>query len=141
MQSEANSKKEQLGQRIRESLREAEAYSLRARKTYTWLVIGGLIGSAVTVLVAGGTAVQGPVGVTGIAGWRLACIIAAILSLISTICVGLVQQLKLGERLPKGQLCTAQLRALDLSLEIQGREPDEVLKEYEDILKAFPDVI
>ena len=141
MQPETNSKRDQLIQRIRDSLRKAENYSLRLRKTYTRLVVGGFVGSTATVLVAGRTAVQGPLVGSGVEGWRLACIVAALLSLISTICVGLVQQLKLGERVPQGQLCVGQLRALDIALAIEGREFDEIAKEYEGVVKAFPEVI
>ena len=141
MQPEANSKRDQLIQRIRDSLLKAENYSLRLRRAYTRLVIGGFVSSTATVLVAGGTAVQGPLVGSGIEGWRLACIVAALLSLISTICVGLVQQLKLGERVPQGQLCVGQLRALDIALLIEGRDFDEIAKEYEEVVKAFPEVI
>ena len=141
MQLGLNSRKEQLVQRIRDSLLRAENYSLRLRRSYTRLVIGGFISSTVTVLVAGGTAVEGPVVGSGVEGWRLACIVAALLSLISTICVGLVQQLKLGERVPQGQLCIGQLRALDIALMIEGRDLDEIAKEYEGVVKAFPEVI
>lgn len=141
MQPETNSKRDQLIQRIQDSLRKAENYSLRLRRTYTRLVVGGFVGSTATVLVAGGTAVQGPLVGSGVEGWRLACIVAALLSLISTICVGLVQQLKLGERVPQGQLCIGQLRALDIALAIEGREFDEIAKEYEGVVKAFPEVI
>lgn len=141
MQPEADSKRNLLSQRIRDSLRRAENYTTHLRRNYTRLVIGGLIGSTVTVLVAGGTAVQGPLVGSGVEGWRLACIVAAILSLISTICVGLVQQLKLGERVPQGQLCIGRLRALDIALAIKGSEFDEIAKEYEEVVKAFPEVI
>jgi hypothetical protein len=141
MQQESNSTREQLSQRIRDSLRKAETYTLRLRRTYTRLVVGGLFSSSATVLVAGGTSVQGPLVGSGVEGWRLACIVAALLSLISTICVGLGHQLKLGERVPQGQLCIGQLRALDLALAIGSRKLDEIMKEYEEVVKAFPEVM
>ncbi len=105
MQPETIAKRDQLSQRLRDSLHKAENYTDRLRRPYTRLVVGGLVGSSATVLVAGGTAIQGPQVGSGTEGWRLACIVAALLSLITTICVGLGQQLKLGERLPQGQLC------------------------------------
>ena len=141
MQPETDHKSDQLIQRIRDSLRKAEDYTLRLRRTYTRLVVGGFAGSATTLLVAGGTAVRGPLVGSGVEGWRLACVVAALLSLISTICVGLVQQLKLGERVPRGQLCIGRLRALDVALAIEGREFDEIAKEYEGVVKEFPEVI
>jgi len=140
MQPKADSKRAQLGQHIRDSLLRAEKYTYRLRRTYTRLIIGGFAGSAATVLVAGGTSVQGPLVGSGIEGWRLACIVAALLSLISTICVGLGHQLKLGERLPQGQLCIGRLRALDVALSLEGRSFDEIAKEYEEVVKSFPEV-
>jgi hypothetical protein len=141
MQPETNPKSDQLIQRIRNSLQKAERYTLRLRKTYTRLVVSGFVGSTATVLVAGGTAVQGPLVGSGIEGWRLACIVAALLSLIATVSVGLVQQLKLGERVPQGQLCIGRLRALDVALAVGGREFKEIAKEYEGVVKEFPEVI
>jgi len=139
--SEKVTKREQLTQRINDSLKKAETYTLRLRKTNTRLVVGGIVGSSFSVLVAGGTAIQGPMVLTGIEGWRLACILAAILSLVSTVSIGLMQQLKIGERVPEGLLCIGRLKALDLALTVEEREIDAVAKEYGEILKEYSDVI
>lgn len=140
MQPTINSKQEQLNQRIQASLHQAEAYTARLRTTYNRLTFGGLLSSAVTTLVAGGTAVQGSLVGLGLGGWQLGCILAALLGLTSTVCVGMGQQLKLGERLPQGQLCIGQLRALDVALAVEGRAWSEVAKEYEEILKQNAEV-
>lgn len=141
MQPESNSKHALLNQRIQSSLRRAETYTLGLRKAYTRLVIGGLVSSAATTLVAGGTALQGPLLGTGTTGWRITCIVAALLSLISAICVGAGQQLKLGERLPQGLLCVGRLRALDMALAIESRDWNDIAIEYEEIVKGFAEVL
>ena len=140
MQPETNPKQEQLHQRIQDSLHRAQKYAVGLRKTHTSLVIGGLVGSTVATLVAGVTAAQGPVVGTGPEGWRLACTIAAGLSFLSTLCMGIQEQFKFGERLPQGQLCVARLRAIEGALALGTRAWDEIAKEYEEILQGHADI-
>jgi hypothetical protein len=140
MQTETNARQQELSHRLQNSLHQAESYSARLRTTYDRLVVGGLVTSAVTTLVAGGTALAGPMAGSGDTGWRLACTIAALFSLVSTICVGIGQQLKLGERVPKGQLCAGQLRALDVQLAVGTSDWSDIAKEYEQVLKNYSDV-
>jgi hypothetical protein len=140
MQPETNPKQEQLRQRIQDSLHRALKYAVGLRKTHTGLAIGGLISSAVATLVAGVTAALGPVVGTGIEGWKLACIVAAALSLISTLCMGIQEQLKFGERVPQGQLCVARLRAIEGALALGSRAWDEVAKEYKEILQGHAEI-
>lgn len=137
MQPEISPKHTQLRQHVQASLRQAETYTTRLRKVYTGLVIGGIVCSAATVLVAGGTALQGPAIGTG---WQLACGVAAGLSLVSTICNGVMQQLKLGEHLPLAQLSVGRLRGLDLALVTGSRDWSEIAKEYEAIIKEAAEV-
>jgi hypothetical protein len=137
MQPEVASKQERVRQHVQASLLRAQTYTTGLRKTYTLLVVGSLVTSAATTLVAGGTAVQG----TSIgSAWQIACAVAAVLSFISTICVGVMQQLKLGERLPLGQLCVGRLRGLEVALTMGTREWHEIAIEYEAILKEFSEV-
>jgi hypothetical protein len=141
MQPETSTRQTELSNRLRASLRQAETYSTRLRTTYNGLLVAGLVGSAATTLVAGGTALNGPMVGAEEAGWRLACIIAALFSLVSTVCVGIGQQLKLGERLPKAELCVGQLRTLDTQLAIGTREWGDIAKEYEQLIKDYADVL
>ena len=140
MQPQANPKQEQLRHYVQTSLRQAETYTASVRKTNTLLVIGGLVTSAATTLVAGGAALAGPAAGLGTSGWQLTCAIAAGLGFISTICGGVVQQLKLAERLPLGQLCVGRLRALEVALTTDSREWGEIAKEYEAIMKESAEV-
>ena len=122
MQPQGKTKQEQLREYVQASLRRAETYTSNLRKTYTGLVIGSLISSAATTLVAGGAVLTGITVGLGIGGWLSSCFVAAALGFVSTICVGVMQQLKLGERLPVGQLCVGRLRALDVALTTGSRE-------------------
>jgi hypothetical protein len=141
MQPTTNSKQEQLGRYVEASLRRAETYTAGLRNTYTLLVVGGLLSSAASTLVAGGAAVGGAAVGLSTFGWQFFCILAALLSFATTVLVGVMQQLKLGERLPLGQLCVGRLRALDVALTTGSREWTEIAKEYEVIVKESAEVL
>lgn len=141
MQPEILSQQAQLQQHIQVSLRRAEAYTASLRKTHTALVIGGLVASAGTTLVAGGAALGGAAAGLNTGGWQLTCGLAAILGFVSTVCVGIVQEFRLGERLPQGQLCVGQLRALDVAMTTGSRTWGDIAKEYESIVKESAQVL
>jgi hypothetical protein len=128
-------------QRVRDNLRQAETVSARLRQTNTRLQVTSIASSAVTTLVAGITAVQGPVVGQGDPGWRLACVVAAIFGLVSAVCVGLNQQLKLSDRQAQSYQCTGRLKALDAAITTGSRNQEEVAKEYEEIVKTYPEYI
>jgi len=132
---------EALAHRVHESLQKAEAYYARLRKMSTRLLASSIIGSAATTLVTGITAAQGPLVGEDIAGWRLACIIGAVLGFTTTVCLGLNQQLKIGDRLSTGDQCAGRLKALDVAIVVGSRSWDEITKEYEDIVRTYPEPI
>jgi hypothetical protein len=135
MSPEANSKQEQLRQLVSSTLRRAETRTANLHRTHMSLVVGGLVTSAASTLVAGGAALQGPLLGPGAAGWQLTCGLAAVLGFISTICLGIEQQLKLGERLPAGRNHVGRLRALDVALTTGTRDWDEIAKEIELVIR------
>ena len=141
MQPEIRPMQEVLHQRIADSLHKAENRVVGLRKTHTLFIIGGLVSSALATLVAGGTVLQGPLVGAGIPGWRIACTVAAILSFISTLSVGIEQQLKFGAHLLQGQLCVARLRAIEGALALGSRAWEEISKDYEEILKGNAEVL
>jgi hypothetical protein len=122
-------------------LSKAEAYASRLQTINTRLLVAGLLNSAGATLVAGVTAAGGPIVGEGIPGWRLACIVAAVLGFVSTVTIGLSQQLKISERLANGQECLGKLRRLDLSIATGSRNWDEITEEYQSIVATYPDVI
>lgn len=124
---------------MRESLRRAEGHAASLRKANIFLNVASTRTFAATALVAGGTAVHGPVVGQGIGGWQLACVLAAALALTSTISNGLSQQFKFGDRLLQGDQCVRRLRALSVQLSASGFDWAEATREFSDISKTFPE--
>jgi len=141
MNDESNRDPKAFAQLVKESLRIAQDQTARLRNTSTRLVVAGIASSAITTLVAGGTAVTGPVVGEGDAGWRLACILAAIFAFASTICTGLTQQLKISERLSQGIACVGRLKSLDIAMVTNILDWQAITKEYAEIAKAYPEFI
>lgn len=127
--------------RVRDSLERARGNAERLRKMNTRLLIAGVVTSAAATLVTGVTAATGPVVGEGIPGWRLACIVAAGFGFVSTLSVGVHQQLGLSDKLADGHQCVARLKFLDLAIATGSGDWDEITKEYESILTAYPDVV
>jgi hypothetical protein len=127
---------------VKDSLQKAQGHASSLRKNNGRLLVAGIVSSAATTLVAGFTAAQGPVvGGDGVAGWRLACIVAAVFGFVSTVCTGLSQQMKFSDRLSQGNQCVGRLRSLDVAITTGSRGWDEIAREYEDIAKTYPDLI
>ena len=125
---------------VKESLQSGQERIAGLRKTHLWLLIASIVSSAVTTLVAGVTAAAGPVVSEGVAGWRLACIVAAVFGFASTACTTLTQELKIGERLVQGTQCVGRLKALDLAIATGSQSLEEIAKEYTDIVKVYPEI-
>jgi hypothetical protein len=125
---------------VKDSLQQTQVHISGLRKTNTWLLIAGIVSSAATTLVAGGTAAAGPVVGAGPSGWRLACIVAAIFAFTSTVCTTLTQQLKTSEKLMQGVQCVGRLRALDLAIATGSQSWEEITKEYGEIVKVYPEL-
>jgi hypothetical protein len=141
MVQESKQDREAFVQMVKESLRKAQEHTSGLRKTNTRLIITGMVCSAGTTLVAGGTAVTGPVVGVEDAGWRLACIVAAIFAFASTVCTALTTQLKFDERLTQGNQCVGRLKALDLAIFARSENWEQVTKEYGEIVKAYIEII
>jgi hypothetical protein len=133
--------REVLAQRVRGSLKRAEEYVARLEKANTRMLVLGVVSSSAAALVTGVTAAAGPLVGEGIPGWRLACIAGAVLAFASSLFVGLNQQLQIGDRLSEGNECTGRLRFLDLAIDTGSRGWDEITKEYEAIVTAYPKVL
>ena len=141
MADESNRDPKAFAQIVKESLRIAQEQTAALRKTNARLIVASIVSSATTTLVAGGTAAAGPVVGHGDDGWRIACIVAAILAFTSTICTALTQQLKVGDRLTQGNQCVGRLRSLDVAIATGVRSWDEITKEYGEIVKTYPEFI
>ena len=141
MIQESRQDREAFVQMVKNSLRTAQENTDSLRRTNTRLIITGMICSAGTTLVAGGTAVTGPVVGVEDAGWRFACIVAAVFAFASTICTALTTQLKFDERLSQGNQCVGRLRALDVTITAGTENWGETTKEYGEIVKAYSEII
>jgi hypothetical protein len=139
MSKEPAPDRDALARRVSASLRKAQQHVSRLRRTNTRLLITGIASSAASTLVAGITAAQGPVVGEGTEGWRVACIVAAVFAFVSTVSSGLGQQLKTGDRLLEGRQCVGRLRALDVTIATGSREWEEIVQEYEEIAKTYPE--
>jgi hypothetical protein len=97
--------------------------------------------SSASTLVAGITSAAGPVVGSGIEGWRMACIAAAVFGFIATISTGISQQLKMDDQILEGRQCLGKLKALNTSITIGSRPSAEILLEYEEIARSYPKFI
>jgi hypothetical protein len=141
MDKQASVDRDALAQLIKDTLSKAERHSSTLRKTNIRLMIVSTTSSALTTLVAGGTAALGPLIGQGIPGWRLACSVAALLAFVTTLTTSLNQQLKLSDKVSQGDQCVRRLRLLHMSLATGASNWEEITKEYDDITRTFPEYI
>jgi hypothetical protein len=125
---------------VKDSLHKAQDHISSLRTTNTILLIASILSSAATTLVAGGTALIGPIGGEGDAGWRIACIVAAFFAFTSTVTTALTQQMKINERLIQATQCVGRLRALDVTIATGSQSWEEITKEYGEIVKTYPEL-
>ncbi len=121
------------------SLTQAETVRRRLRRLNARLLVAGLVASAAATVVSGWTAAAGPVVGSGPVGWKLSCAAAAFFGFVTTVCVGVNQQLGLGERVGTAGECLARLKSLHVALAVGNRAPDEVSREYEEIVRSYPE--
>jgi MFS family permease len=139
MSPDSTVNRDALTQHIQAALQTAEARSRRLRKTNTYLTFTSLLSSAVSTLIAGVTAAQGPLIGQGVEGWRLACWLAAIFGVVTTLSAGISQQFRIGERLAAGELCAGRLKALQTAMAVDSRRWDEIALEFEAVVRDSPD--
>lgn len=133
--------RKKLTESVKASVRKAEEIVAGIQKTNNRLLITTIASSAVTTLVAGVTAVTGQAAEIGTEGWRTACIIAAVFGFVSTVSTGLSQQLKISDRLAEGKQGVGKLRYLDVVITTGSKSWEEITTEYEEIAKAYPELI
>lgn len=126
---------------IKSSLLKAEKFVSGRKRTNTRLLAASMAFSGASTLVAGITSAGGPIIGSGIEGWRLACIVAAVFGLTSTVSTGISQQLETTDRLSKGKECLTKLRSLDLGITTGRRNWEEIVKEYEELAISYPELI
>ena len=141
MAQESLGNRQAFADKVRESVRHVESQASRLRAIYTRLLVFSVVNTAATTLVTGFTAAQGPFIGEGPTGWRVSCIIAAVLGFAATLSIGLNQQLRLSERLSEANLSLGRLRYLDVAIATGTREWDHITQEYQDILRLYPEAL
>ena len=133
-------------QKVQQSLSSVKVKVAALRKTDSMLFVTSVVSPALSALIAslaaaaGGNEIfkqaasQAPDG-----GWKLACVLAAILAFAATVSTLFKKQF--GDRLTQGNLCVGRLLALDLDLTTQSRAFEEAAKEYSEIIKTFPEFV
>ncbi len=139
--SEEVEEHKKLTENVKVNLRRANGMIANYQHTNTWLLTATIVSSAASTLVAGLAATIGPPMGIEAAGWRAACILAAIFGFIATVSTGLSQQLKISDRLFESKQAMGRLRYLDVVMTTGSKSWGEITKEYEEIAKAYPDVI
>ena len=130
-----------LAEGIKASLQKAEGIVSGYQKNHTLLLVMTIVSSAGATAVAGITAAVGPAVSLGDEGWKIACIIAAVLGLVSTISTGLSAQLKISDRLLEGRQGLGKLKHLNVVITTGSIGWEEIAKEYEGIAQEYPDLI
>ena len=141
MSSESGQDRDLITGSIKSSLLKVQKFVSSRQKTNSRLMVASMAFSGASTLVAGITSAGGPIVGSGIEGWRLACIVAAVFGFSSTISTGIIQQLDSTDRLSEGKECINKLRSLDLGITTGSKNWGEVIKEYEELAISFPELI
>ena len=141
MSTELGQNRELITRSIKSSLLQAQKFVNGRQKTNSRLMVASMAFSGASTLVAGITSAGGPIIGSGIEGWRLACIVAAVFGFSSTISTGVIQQLESRDRLSEGKECLIKLRALDLGITTGRKNWEEIIKEYEELAINYPELI
>jgi len=128
-------------QKIKECLRKVEIISTNLKKSNSRYITISLVASALATLLAGLTAVLGPLAGQGASAWRFTCGAVAGFTALAGLMTGLHQRLSIGDRLAKAYACAGRLNALEIALTITKRDPVLVAKEFEEVTASYPDFI
>ncbi len=128
---------------IRKSLQKAEASVAKLRKTNSAFIIISLIASVLATLLAGSTALMGPLAGQGPPAWKWTCGIVAVFTATATIFTGLQKQLTISEKLSKATECAGKLRAIDFTISNARNEQDkdEAINDYKKVLEVYNEFV
>ena len=126
---------------IKSSLQKTQKVVAVRKRTNSRLLLAGMAFSGASTLVAGITSAGGPIVGSGIEGWRVACILAAIFGFSATISTGVLQQRESTDQLAKGKECLSKLRSLDLVINSGKNDWEETVKKYDELTINYPELI
>jgi hypothetical protein len=110
-----------LAQSVETSLKKVEGTVSSLRKNHNRILTTTIISSGAATLVAGLAAAFGPTMQIGTAGWRIACIFS--------------------DRLSEAKQCVGKLRYLSVVIATGSKDWAELMQEYEEIVKTFPEYV
>lgn len=137
MRAESSVNQNALISDIHESFKNVEAKASRLRSFNTSLLITSIVTAAATTLVTAVTAASGPIIGQGVGGWKISCIIAAVLGFVTTVSVGTNQALGFTQRLSRINECAGRLKYLDVSIKTGRAGMEDIAKEYSEIVRDF----
>ncbi len=128
---------------IRKSLQKAETSVAKLRKTNSAFIIISLITSVLATLLAGSTALMGPLAGQGPPAWKWTCGIVAVFTATATIFTGLQKQLTISEKLSKATECAGKLRSIDFTISNARNEEDkdEAINDYKKVLEVYSEYV
>ncbi|HQY19687.1 MAG TPA: hypothetical protein PK294_03235 [Ignavibacteria bacterium] len=126
---------------IRESLLKSEKNYIKLKKTNSRFIMISLIASVLATLLAGLTAFTGPVAGQGAVAWKWTCGIVAVFTATATIFTGMHKQLSVSDHLTKSLECTGKLRSLSFTIQQEGYNKEEAVKEYKRILELYSEYL
>ncbi len=128
---------------IKKSLQKAESSVAKFRKTNSAFIVISLIASVLATLLAGSTALMGPLAGQGPPAWKWTCGIVAVFTATATIFTGLQKQLTISEKLSKATECAGKLRAIDFTISNARNEEDrdEAINDYKKVLEVYSEFV
>ena len=127
----------QLEQQIQASFQKANSQRKKLETKASRYIVAGIILSALATFVAG---VPSLLGEPIIGEWRLTCMIAALITLVTTIVTSVQNQVAKPEILAKASECVGRLRALLIEMQAPDIDYDQVRKQYQAVLVDFSEV-
>ena len=128
----------QIDQQIQASFQKAAAQRKKLERNTTRFTIAGIILSALATFVAGVPSLSGEPMIAE--SWRITCMVAAIITLATTIISSVQTQVAKPDILARSSECVGRLRALLLELQAQDVDYEQVRKQYQAVLVDFAEV-
>jgi hypothetical protein len=131
----------QISELLTANIARVDQYVARTRAQNNRIMLTSISASGISTLVAGLTSAVGEAAQIGVAGWRMACIVAAALGFVATITAGVSQQRNLAEKVSTGKECLSRLKYLNTVMAMGTKPAAEVSQEYQDLVVRFPELI
>ncbi len=107
----------------------------RTRRQHRFLLLLALLTGTVATALAGSAAARGEAVASS---WPLTCWIVAAFTATASLSTGLIQQLGLARGVAEREACLGRLHALAVALRLGGRAEEQLLQEYQEIVKDYP---